>query len=479
MRNTTKKDKHGLHFTLLFVGLFLLANPSFSLIDIFPNSLGSLFIILAIRHLPSSFLYFREVRDTLLRLFWVSLSKLLAGFCALTIMGGNANERGILAVFGLLYFILELLFLFPAFRDLFHAFTYLEERFGISPSVEQKSYDPTESLLSLTYIFFVVRGVLSFLPECMFLSTYDAVTGEGASAYMLSRLYLPVVIVCQVVGYAFMAIWLSRIYRYLLGIRESRELVRLIESEAGKLDDTARNREHRRFYFALAFFCLPVAVGLNIDLVFDGVGVLPDFLSAAFFLLFFIFLARFLEKRLSLAALYVSAITFVSSLVLYIAETVFAKNYLPSDLGRVIAADQLYFGIRILSLVNAVLFSALTVLAAISLYRLMLCRIGDARGLDTYEGRRAEGMRAYYRRHTRRFAVIGILDAAASAFHIFLRAFTERLPASEEHLGSATVVLEKFGWFWLVCLALSFLWLIYTLYLQSQIEVEWREELED
>ncbi len=482
MRNSAKKDKQGLHFKLLFVGLFFLANPSFTLFDILPNSLASLFIMLSLRHLPQSLLYFREVREGFLRLFWVSLSKLLAGFCALTIMGGNTAERGILAVFGFVYFILELLFLYPAFRDLFHATNYLDERFGISSCggmQGKKGYYPAETLLSLTYVFFAVRGILSFLPECMFLSSYDAVTGEGASAYMISRLYFPTLVLCQVIGFVFMAIWLTKIIRYFIGIRDNPDFRILLETEAAKVDDSVRKKEHSRTLFALAFFCLPLAVGLNIDLVFDGVGVLPDFLSCFFFVLFLLLLSRFMDKRLSVFSLWVGGLAFLSSLLLYIGETLFANNYEASDLGRVIAADQLHFGILTLSAIHAVLFSLLTVLVAVSLYRLMKLRIGAPKDPLSYEGRRAAGMCRYYRRHTTVFAALGILDAAASAFHVFLRGYTERLPASEEHLGVTTVILEKFGWFWLLCLAFSFLWLIYTLYLQSQIEVEWKEAFEE
>ena len=452
-----KEQRHKLlSFPLLFTGFLFLLNPSLNLIDFLPDAVGYLCLFFAVRGASFHFPYFDDLKDGFHKLFWLSLSKIPAFFLFALVYGGNTSERSLITVLALGYFVVELLFLLPVLRTFFRAASYLGERYGVK-AAEGKTKGESDAFYTFSVVFFVIRGALSFLPELLFLPVRDAIESSAATIDF-QQYYVVAVVLAQLVGTVFGIAWYLRMRRYLAGLSADKTLQDLLLKTAEETPPAAcRVRDgYTRLY--IGFTVAAVGVGLHLNPVFDGVNVFPNFLAAlAFFFAVFLF-SPFVSKRVAYLSGAAALIYAVSASVSYALETTFLTKYDATDLGRVKAADALHFACEVTAFVTAAvgIFSVITLFLLI--YRVLTKAVEVAEDI-AYQGVRGDALAASYKKRLCLSSAVGAVTLLTTALNVYIRRFTVRVEANEGVLGTSTVVVQEFGWFWLVPTVLAFLWL--------------------
>ena len=453
MKETRRKL---LSFPLLLAGFLFLLNPPVNLIDLLPDAVGYLCLFFGVRGAAEYFPYFDELKNGFHKLFWLSLSKLPAFFLFALVYGGNTSERSLITVLALGYFVLELLFLLPVFRTLFRAVSYLGERYGVK-AAEGRVKGESDALYTFTTVFLVIRGALSFLPELLFLPVRDGIESSVA-AVDFQQYYVVAVALAQILGIVLGIAWYLKLRRYLCGLSADDTLRELLLKTAAETPPAVRlvRDGYTRLY--TAFSVAAVGVGLHLNPIFDGINIFPNFLAALAFLLAVWLFLPFASKKAAYPSGAAALLYTASAAVSYALETSFLTQYSAMDLGRVKAADQLHAACEIAAFITAAV-GAFTVLALFFLiYRVLTRAVSMAEDI-AYKGVRGDALAASHKKRLCLSAAVGILTVLATALNVYIRRFTVRVEANEGVLGTSTVVIQEFGWFWLVPTVLAFLWL--------------------
>ncbi len=469
-----KKRTRAFSAGLLLTGCFFLINPTVQMFDILPDFIGYFFIMLAIRPLAETIPAFDEVKDKLWRPVFLSLSQLAAVFAIIAVRGVNTSERSIATVFSLVYLVLKLILVVPIFHELLQAFLSLSDRYGI----EKAGYTETgkglmraESLLTVSILFHAGNAFFSFLPDICFLTFGDGKNLEGG--LLLYPYYANFLVVSVLIALALGIFWFAVILPYFRVLSRDAALIALL-SERSRAPSVMQ--VHKRVYHRMrgAFFFFVAALLLVIDPVFDGVNVFPDYLSAGAFLLGFLLLLPLFEQknavRLSVVATFLYGI---ASIAEYVASTAFLTQYTVADLGRSKKADQLYRIYMLSSTAKAVVLVILFVLMAILLYRVfgaLLRRAGESEdGGLTYSHK---ALLAEYKMRIFRFTAFGTAVAALEAVNVFLRRIKEVVPVDDAVLGVDSLVIARFGTFWVIPMLLTLLSVFFLYSLLSDFSEE-------
>ena len=456
MKEKQPSHRRLLSFPLLSVGFFLLLNSPINLIDPLPDAVGYLCLFFAVRGAAEYFPYFDELKDGYHKLFWLSLSKIPAFFLFALVYGGNTSERSLITVLALGYFVVELLFLFPVFRAFFRSVFYLGERYGVK-AAEGRKVGESEALYSFTVVFLVIRGALSFLPELLFLPVRDAIESSVA-AVDFQQYYVVAVVLAQLVGIVLGIAWYVRMYRYVRGLSADGTLSALLLKTAAETPPAIRRVRDGYTRLYTAFVVAAVGVGLHLNPIFDGVNVFPNFLAALAFLIAVWLFHPFAKKRLSCFAGAAAILYTASAAVSYALETSFLTQYSAMDLGRVRDADALHAACETAAFVNAPLGILSVGMLFIVVYSVLRHAVSIAEDI-AYKGVRGDALAKAHGKRLAFSAAVGALTVLTTALNVYIRRFTVRVEANEGVLGASTVVMQEFGWFWLVPTVLTFLWL--------------------
>ncbi len=183
-------EKRGGAFML---GILFLCNPIVSTVDVLPDLVGALFILRALGGFRYLSAYFASAVRSFSFYAVLSFLKLPATALLFFLVNKYPTQTTLFPLFSFTFTILEFLLLFPAFFNLLHGMEQLEARRGPFPS-RFFSYIPR--LYKITVAFFLVRGILAFLPDLLFL-TDDAASSSWTSLYPFAAFFsiLPVLVI--------------------------------------------------------------------------------------------------------------------------------------------------------------------------------------------------------------------------------------------------------------------------------------------
>ena len=289
-----------IRFGLLICGLVFFCNPNLNIVDILPDCIGCLLIVLALTKLGDLCADIGEAKHAFTTLFWITLSKLPAVILLMWITGKNASEETMWLVFTFCYAVAETVFAMRAFSLLFDGLAYLGTRQeggeflyvwtskpqktdadGASRRVRSKRI---EHLMHATSAFLVVKALLYTLPEFCRLSSYDTlgyITPEGLA---LSGFYPLFVSAAVLIGLVIGIVWLCQVCGYVRHIAKHTDFWNGLYRQ---YETTVLPRSGifvmRRMY---AFTVLISAAAIfSVDFYLDEVNCLPDFVSAILFFL--------------------------------------------------------------------------------------------------------------------------------------------------------------------------------------------------
>lgn len=462
---------------LMIAGLAVLFNPNLSILDPIPDAIGYALILFSLRHLATFAPYMGNAADAFRKLFYISLAKIPA----LLIMVSMGSQRITLTVFSLSFAVLELLFLFPAFQNLFEGFFYLGSRFGCSAAIAEEPRKP-DAIRSMTYVFFSVKMALSTLPDFLFLFEYDPLSGKGFT--ITTAQYLLVLLIAFLATLIVGIIWLSYILPYLRAIKREQAESPLLSQEGKAIGDAVTMpdgdvivmKESRRLRISLPYFLFAMGLCLSPDIVIDYSSILPDYLAGLSFLAVAILLllrkGRFAKPAAVLSVCY----TLLSVLYSVFRER-FYSQFAESDLTRVPAADAAYLPIIITSALAEILF-------ILTVFFLLRALAAFKKEMTPSPTPRTELERKYLaedekgeRKQTAVLFTFASLSAILSFLNVILMRATTAVPMQPGYGG--TLYLPRAGAFWLIALVFAVAAAVYGSYLSSTRVSEMRCAIEE
>ncbi len=484
------KGGHVVSWGCIVVALIFLANPMPLLVDILPDAIGFALILFALRRAVGEINAFNDLRRPTQTLLFISLSKIPALVIMLSIWGGNSGERAILAVFTLVYSIMEFIYLRTWTHEFFDAMARYGQAYHCEAALSTTGHSyriSPETLERLTLIFVFVRSLLSCLPEIALVPLTE-IDLSGTKIIKWNALYPILLILACFVLLIFGIIWACYIVAYVKRIAADKEAGKRIAARI-----TVGSRAERQNSFRLishTFLFLSIAILLQFDIVFDEVNYIPDTLSAIFFFLSALCLNRLIGKQIPLLLTTVGY--GVASVAYYTTNALFYEDYTDAMISMYQEAADAHTRLLIVSGITSLIFIVMLILFALTLRQIIERYIGLVNGGLLYE-RMTEKMRhatdeekkvldhsysAVEKAAKREMrikllicTVIGVIYAATAFLNDLGARYTERVDASSDYTTGYTY-LSRFGWLGAVLWLVGIAWFVLAMHFSSRMKEE-------
>ncbi len=464
----------------LIIAFVFLFNPNANLIDILPDAVGYLFLMLAIRNATDIFPHFDEAYRGFSKMFWISLAKLPALYIMLRVVGINNYERSIITVFALSFAVIEFLFAIPAFREFFAAFSHLGEKNGLMPFLATgKNKNGISGLTFVTYIFLAAKASLSFLPELSLLSVFETLGTVEIGAVNPARYYLFYLAAALLVGTVVGAIWLYYIISYFNGVRKSAVVKEFLDEHAEKVSLSVNIASEKRVR-KCALYLIAAALICAFDVILDDKNYLPDVLSALFFLLSFLLLYK--ESFYARFGLLSSAVYSVFTLLLQNAERSFFWEFSYTDVVHKSEAAASYAWVEIWAVLEMLSLIAVTSFLYLVLKDFTATLLGGA--IREKNAVLEDKLHKELITKLKAFSLFGIIGAVWPAIETFLLTLTERHvvtaeEANEYFAEGHVLYYPVFGGSWFLGFILTLIWAVLGIYFIYSLTEETRSFEDD
>jgi len=473
-KDTLAPKKQGnriLSLRMLFVGCVFLCNPNLNLFDLLPDAVGYGLLLLAVRRASEVFQHFDTAYCNFQRLFWINIAKVPAILVMMYITGTNAAERGLITVFALSFAVLEWIFALPAFRALFEGFTYLGEREGVLCTLRTQDGKSVDKLSLLSIAFLIVKGACSFLPELVFLSSFEY-NGSLEIGAVNPKVFYPFftavgLIVSLVVG----LIWIFALKSYFGALRRDEQMQDLLAQKASLLADElcASDEKRRRRTF---FFFLSAGFVFAVDPLIGNRDLLPNaFAALAFFFAFALAENEAASKKGKLISLIYLALSVAENVL---SASFFARFKL-TDIAFRDAALGRYIPVVGLRLLESAFFFLCVLLLMALLRQFVLTHTG--RGLRPQDLVIRNEVHATLLSRIKRLSVFSVIYALLRPISAVLMTVTTSHVVTEEEANQfysegETVYSSAFSWLWILLLVLGVALAVYAFYLIKEIKSE-------
>lgn len=480
-----KKKARYLGLGYLIPGAIFLFNPNINIIDLLPDFIGYLFIIAAISRAADLNLHLAEAKQLFKKLVYINLSRIPAVFLMLWITTNKVDERTSVLVLTFAYGVVELIYLIRAFGQLFEGIVYIGTRYDSKsafylPQNKKKTsrQKPVSSLQIYTNIFSIVKLLLPAVPYIIYLRT-DTIYGEVQSVNIDFEKYKNfLLVICFITVLILGIIWLYRYTRYIKNIlRDLQFINKLTESYESQIVPREGMLIKRGIKTSIAVLCIAFACG--IDIYINNVNVIPDFISAIFFIVGARMLIKFTARAKGAVALATAYL--ISSLASYATSIYFFDNFSYDLIIKNIRAANCYRIYTILSTVEAVILAALLFL--------LIKAVCDIASKHTgYKGDNINDLTekislSIPKILTRRLYIsfaFGVAAAVSSVLYVVLMSNTILVDIYTEHAAKPTSVLvPKIEMLSLYYFIVIIVWVIYSIRILRQLSYEVSRKYKD
>ena len=317
-----------MNYRLLTIGILFLFNPEITVFDILPDAIGFLCMAKALLPLAPISPSAESAMSCFRKLALVSAIKAFAFF---PMMSLYSTEKEVTLLFTAGFAILTSIYLFPAFSNLFTAFSFLATR-------ENTVIRYTGLVKLLTYAAFLLRYFLAMVPESVYLyvDTYQSMT-TGHSVYPLAPYRTSITVLSVTLSLVIGSIWLTAILCYLRGMKQNLTLNQGIAKAVTEVVHTKAQTVLSSVRPTITL--LSVAFLTMIGYSFDGLPIFPSFLPPLLMLIAFRLLKRSvaLTKRFTVLPALSTALGFVS----WLANWLFCEMYYDkASVGFVLVKEQ-------------------------------------------------------------------------------------------------------------------------------------------
>ena len=333
----------------LIIASIFLFNPIVSIIDIFPDFIGYLILLYALRKQAYSD---EKAEDTSRAL---KIMTLLSSLKIVALLLIPTLGQSMFLVFSAVFGILEAIYGISLFTKLFDCLSVYALLDGNGRCANNTG------IKIFTQLSLVFRLIFAFLPDLTFLSN-----NEG---YMPLYRFRPALFVISVfISLVISTAWLvvSIIYYNRLATKSLNEQLKEKYSECyEKRDSLFVSKDYLSFLFIICIGSI-----FTIDFNLDLINVVPDCIFTAFIAVAFLYL--FIKKRFKNIVVLISV---CAGSVAHIAVEAYLKStakdffekYSLSSIERVSKAEDIYFKMCALSVISALIFAGIVVITLITI----------------------------------------------------------------------------------------------------------------
>ena len=356
------RQRKNLGIGLLLIGAFFLFEPTMAgVLDLLPDAIGCLLMMLGLRALADLDDYMESAITMFKRMLIVGTCRFfsafwLFGFC-------TPKERPVTTL--LIAFVagvFELIFLTSAFKAMFDGFLYLGSRHGGTAMFGDQQKNATAHIWKVTLVFIIAKAVITALPEfsSLTLSSYDDMSPLRFLYNYISLLRTFAIIILIPIG----LFWVISFYRYIRSILRDEPFISAL-TEKYKADVLPRTDIFLRRAIGAGTIILSIGICFSIDIYIDYISLLPDFLCPIILLIGFALLKPYIGKNIHVpicaaAHMITSAAVFFYSVYFYdhftMSLALFSEKALLAYYTFCIlkVTDSLFFGAMMLSLLPSI-----------------------------------------------------------------------------------------------------------------------------
>lgn len=429
----------------IIIGLFFFINPNLNIVDVLPDCIGAAFILRGMTKLADLNSDLAEAKKNFGRLLICELIKVAL---LITLPLISDAEKTYLLIYVLVFGTFEAFFCIGGIGKLCDGLIYGASRYGGGAPFRKEG-----EVRTITAVFFIAKLALTALPELQYLQITENGDSDGFFGFSLAnfqKLFIIAnVILVLVIGIA----WFVMIREYLGRCEADRELMEGLEHHYAEeiAPKTSMFTQRRVKLFFRLLICAAVFM---IDLYFDGeifhgLNILPDFVSAGLLIAALVYMKESASNRKK--AIFCSVAYGVTALPLWILTAVSAFAFGYTSIYRVQAAYTI-------SLLSIVLTALSSIACACSFWYIGGMLIEIVKRYATTEERSDLQLKEKNDNIIRHFSKqIRIL--CGSCFLLAALSIAERVLTH----------LELVGFFWLIHLAATLLWLYFFIRLLGQI----------
>ena len=457
-----KNNNNIIGYGSVIAATFFLLTPNISLFDFAPDFIAYILLYKSLSKISNVIPHFEDAREGFLKLFWISLSKIPALFIMLAISSTHTSERSIIAVFSLVYSIIELIYIYPSFNAFFNGLFYLEARFS-----DGEASNSVKAPQKLSLTFFAIKMIGCCLPEMALTSVSDRLGMVSHFEINLAKYYPAFSVFAAFITIIIGIVWITKFIRYIKSVSLNHKIehsVAQIYSE--KHLEISGSYTHRCNCIAVSL--LFIGVLLNFDFILDNKNYLPDFFCAAL-MIFFAIMIRNHTNRVKLAVP-LGIAYLLSDIVSSHFLTLFQNEYVYSDIERMLSAKQAYSIVLICTVIECVVSVAFFFSIAYCLCDFANKSIGYSDENPSHI-KYNKNLHESFRIRSFIWASIGTASSLANVLYTYLQSFTEKVKLRPEY-SQEEVYMSSFGWFWMVLTVLSIIWIVYTYHISSIFKSE-------
>ncbi len=403
-------------------GAFFLFEPYIGIIDLLPDCVGYLFIILGLYRMADMDERLTEALKGARNLAFVGIARVVAMLLSFGFV--SAMEQPVFMLLMLFVLaVLDCMLLVPMWKQICGGLLYLGNRVDATVMFDRRYlggkhgvHNMVERYTAVTTVFFILREALVVLPEITVLSHEKggAAPGNTTHYYDFVGLFRGVgILVSLILG----IIWLAMTIRFVHRLKGDKPC---FEKLTAKYRAEVLTRHDMWAMRAVKFSMgsLIAATILSLDFYVDGVNFVPDVLAATLLFLSVLFISPYAGKNLparlsAIACCIAAAVTGVLQVNRYFRITDFADVMRLDD---VTAHWYVMLGLQALS---SLLFVLTVVLILKNLFR-MVKRYTGVRAFredSSYAAERSESIHKLIRKKLTWVLVCTALVALSTLFH--------------------------------------------------------------
>ena len=415
---------------LIVAACFFLFNPNVIVIDFLPDFIGYILLCAALTRLADLDDRIADAVTGFKKMIFVDAGKFLA---ILWIFGMSveSEKTASMLLWTFVFCVLELIFAIPAYLNLFGGMLALANFYdntaihGYAKKKKRRNY--TESIRLFTVIFVIVKAALAFLPEMAELSN---------TAYDESSAFLHIYrFIGLLRGMAFIAafivgvIWFFKMVRYFVRVKKDRELIDALtcayeEKVVPKVGMfITRNMK-------TGIFLLATAAVFTLDIRFENINFLPDFIAGGILLGFVLYMNKRMFK-IKKQMLVESVLYLLTSCAVAVMEFKFFTNHSFLSVLRNEEAAGDYWAFVVMTVIQSLIFIAWGILLVRNMKNIILEHTGNILG-SSYNAEVEERQTSAFHRELSRpliyvtaaFILYGICDVL-TALRVYFYAYFE------------------------------------------------------
>ncbi|MBR6726128.1 MAG: hypothetical protein IKL81_03990 [Clostridia bacterium] len=425
-------------FSYIFAGMVFLFNPNFNIFDLLPDFVGCILIICGLRRLRDLSPDFEKARSRFLLLAWASASKILCLYFTLIV-----PDKGFFMVFSFIYSLIDTALLLMAFSSFFDGMMFVGTVYDASDSITNLA-----RVRMTTIIFVLTRGLMTLLPELVYLSVNEE------HGYMLASYKGVLNVMAMIVSLAFGIVWLDVIRKYLKSAEKDEKFISsmTVHYDVNIAPDYDRFIKRR---MKSAMLLITVACVFVCDFYLDGIDYLPDFAAAVFIASAVLIIKPYIKLYKPL--LTASGVYFALSVGEMIFNKYFAGEYYALGVKKWPDGFELFKIELVLKSALTVMFAVILVMLFVMIKRIIREHTGRKveSEFESHRAKDAETLRSlYFKAHL--FLAIGMIVTFSKV--------------------GTLVGLYYFEEYWMINTALSAAWFIVTSRLNSDTVYEIEEK---